>query len=185
MIIAKRELKRRSSQSWLTRWWDQGACTRAMKVRASSSFAAPIYITVMFLALGVTFGFKAQAAPTDDDNAAESSRRIVELYQQGKYPEAIPLTEKLVVLTKRAKGDEDPDTAQSLNNLAYLEFDLGGSEEASALTRRASDAQHNLLSRCSPYRFPFMNNLMRGNGARIGYRTCTVSTPPRDKGICA
>jgi len=27
IIIAKRELKRRSSQSWLTRWRDHGACT--------------------------------------------------------------------------------------------------------------------------------------------------------------
>ncbi|MBV9107507.1 MAG: hypothetical protein JO313_15940 [Verrucomicrobia bacterium] len=59
-----------------------------------------------------------------------------------------------------------------------FEFDLGGSEEASALALRASDAQHNLLSKMFSLPLSIMNNLMRGNGARIGYRARTVSTPP-------
>src|ERR1700726_2932420 len=95
-----------------------------MKSKASSWFAAPIYVIVILLALGFSFIVNAQA-PAEDDSPAELSRRIEELYQQGKYKEAIPLAEKLVVLRKRAKGDEDPDTATSLHNLAALYEDMG------------------------------------------------------------
>jgi hypothetical protein len=78
---------------------------RAMKVKASSSFIAPIYVIVIILALGFSFAVKAQA-PAENDSPAELGKRIEELYQQGKYKEAIPLAEKLIVLTKRVKGDE-------------------------------------------------------------------------------
>ena len=77
------------------------------------------YVIVMLLALGFSFVANAEA-PAEDDSAGELIGRIEELSQQGKYKEAIPLAEKLVVLTRRAKGDEDPDTATSLNNLAAL-----------------------------------------------------------------
>jgi hypothetical protein len=55
-----------------------------MKVEASGSFAAPIYLTVLLLALGFSFILSAQAL-AENDSSAELGRRIVELYKQGKY----------------------------------------------------------------------------------------------------
>ena len=72
----------------------------AMKVKASSSFAAPIYLIVLLLALDFSFVGNAQAL-AEDDSPAELNRRIEELYQEGKYKEAISLAEKLVALTKQ------------------------------------------------------------------------------------
>jgi len=46
------------------------------------------------IALGLSFAVTTKA-PAEDDSPAELSRRIVELYQQGKYQEAIPLAQKL------------------------------------------------------------------------------------------
>ena len=73
-------------------------------------------------------------APAEDDSPEELSGRIEQLSQQGKYKDAIPLAEKLVILTKRAKGDEDPDTATSLNNLAALYEDMGDYGKAEPLS---------------------------------------------------
>ena len=94
---------------------------RAMKVKASGSFTGPIYLIVIILALGFSFGVKAQA-PVDDDSPARLHERIVELYQQGKLREAITLAEKLVVLTKRAKGDY-PITQDQLDELLGSSFE--------------------------------------------------------------
>ena len=65
----------------------------------------------------------------------------------GDYAKAEPLLKEALAIHQKVLGREHPFTATSLNNLAYLEFDLGKSNEASALARRASDAQHNLLSK--------------------------------------
>ena len=96
-----------------------GRLNRAMKVQASNPFVATLCVIVLVLAFDFHFVVNAQA-PAEDDFPAQLNRRVVELYQQGKYKEAIPLAEELVTLRKHAKGDEDPDTARSLNNLAVL-----------------------------------------------------------------
>src|SRR5271168_3558074 len=103
-----------------------------MKVKASSSLAAPIYLIVLFLASGLSFAVNAQAS-SDDDSRAELNQRIVKLYQEWKFIEAIPLAEKLVALTKRAKGVQDLDTATTLNNLAELYQAVGDYVKAEPL----------------------------------------------------
>jgi hypothetical protein len=71
------------------------------------------------LALGLISALKANAS-AEDNTPAELNGKILELHREGKFKEAIPLAEKAVVLTKRAKGDEDAETATSLNNLVEL-----------------------------------------------------------------
>ena len=44
------------------------------------------------------------------------------LYQEGKYREALPLSEKLVELVRKNLGEEHPDYAESLNDLASISF---------------------------------------------------------------
>ena len=78
-----------------------------------------------------------QQTPDEDDNPAELNRRIGNCLSEDKFKEAIPLAEKLVVLTKRAKGDEDPDTASSLNSLAGLYGVTGDYAKAEPLCKEA------------------------------------------------
>jgi hypothetical protein len=101
-----------------------GSPKSAMKVESSSWFAAILCLYVIVLGLGWNPVAKAQT-PTKDDDPAELNRWIVELYHQGKFKEAIPLAEKLVALSKQTKGDEDPDTATELNNLAVFYQAMG------------------------------------------------------------
>ena len=56
------------------------------------------------------------------------------------YQEALRIRQKVL-------GPEHPDTATSLDNLAYCEFDLGRIDEATALARQASAAELTILSK--------------------------------------
>ena len=125
---------------------DSGCFSCAMKVKSLTSSAAPIYSIVLLLALGFGFVVNGQA-PADDDSPARLGRQIVELYHEGKYKEAIPLAEKLVVVVRRAKGDEHPDTARSLNNLAALYQAMGDYAKAEPLDKEALEIRQKVLGR--------------------------------------
>ena len=96
-----------------------------MRIKASGLRAAPLCLIVMLLAFGGLSCTVQAQAPADDHSPAELKRQIDELYREGKFREAIPLAEKVVFLTKRAKGEEHPDTATSLNDLAELHEAVG------------------------------------------------------------
>ena len=109
-----------------------GRLRSPMKLKTPSSFVAVVCVIVMLLAAGLSSVGSGQPA-AQEESPAELNQRIPKLYQQGKYEEAIPLAEKLVVLTRRAKGEEDPDTATSLNNLAELYQAMGDYAKAEPL----------------------------------------------------
>ncbi len=52
--------------------------------------------------------------------AEKLNQRAWELFQQGKYTEAIPLAEKALAIREKVLGLEHLDVATSLNNLAEL-----------------------------------------------------------------
>ena len=59
------------------------------------------------------------AADTEDTSKADSlNRRVAELYQAGKYQEAILIARQLLEIREKTNGPEHPYTATSLNNLA-------------------------------------------------------------------
>jgi hypothetical protein len=71
---------------------------------------------VVFLVLGLSFLCSAQAL-AENDSADELIQWIDELYQQGKYKEAIPLAEKLLALTKQAQPPDDAEIAGRIDLL--------------------------------------------------------------------
>ena len=73
-----------------------------MKGKASSRFAAPIYVIVILLALGFSSAVNAQA-PDQGDTPAELNRQIVELTVTANLKRLSRWLKKVVVLTKRAK----------------------------------------------------------------------------------
>src|SRR5215469_7176905 len=75
-----------------------------------STFVRIIHPVTVLLAFGFCFLVSARVL-AEDESPTELMRRIAELYEQGKYREAIPLAEKLVALMKKLRGPEDPQTA--------------------------------------------------------------------------
>jgi tetratricopeptide (TPR) repeat protein len=55
----------------------------------------------------------------------------------GDYPAARPYYEKALEIRKKVLGDEHPDTARSLNNLAILCYYENDFKEAADLMRKA------------------------------------------------
>src|SRR5271165_6230530 len=135
-----------------------GRLHHAMKVQASSSFAAPICVIVIILGLGFGFLVNAQV-PAEDDSPAELNRRIDELYNEGKFKEAIPLAEKLVALIKQARGEEDAETAASINLLAHLYERTGDYAGAEPLYKEALEIRQKVLGRGDPLTAQSLNNL--------------------------
>lgn len=64
-------------------------------------------------------------------------QRVGELFQAGKYSEAIPFAEKLVTLTESASGGESPETAEALNILGKVCVEAGELKKAEPAFTRA------------------------------------------------
>ena len=78
-------------------------------------------------------------ADEHDDLAKLSSlnKQVIELYQAGKFNDAIPIAQKAVELSEKALGPDGPDTASALNDLAMLYDSLGDYAKAELLLKSA------------------------------------------------
>jgi tetratricopeptide (TPR) repeat protein len=101
-------------------------------------------------------------ATENDITLAEAERlnqRAVELYQQGKYNQAIPLAEQALAISKQQLGDNHPSTATSLNNLAGLYQSQGRYSEAEPLYKEALAISKQQLGDNHPLTATSLNNL--------------------------
>jgi hypothetical protein len=78
-------------------------------------------------------------ADEQDDRAKLSSlnKQVTELYQAGKFNEAVPIAQEAVELSEKALGLDHPNTALALSNLARLYWFLGDYAKAEPLFQRA------------------------------------------------
>ena len=77
------------------------------------------------------------ATEGEDPEADSLNRRVLELYQAGKYQQAMPIARQLLEICEKTLGPKHPDTATSLNDLAELYRAMGGFPKAEPLYRRA------------------------------------------------
>jgi CHAT domain-containing protein len=75
----------------------------------------------------------AQADHADLDRAHQLSDRVIDLYEAGRYGEAITVAEEVVDLFRQHLGDDHPDLLLSLNNLAVMYQAQGRYAEAELL----------------------------------------------------
>ncbi|WP_287521026.1 CHAT domain-containing protein [Okeania sp. SIO2C2] len=102
----------------------------------------------------------SQVALEDELGKAERlNNQAVELYQQGKYAEAIPLAEKALAIRKNLLGDNYPDVTESLNNLAALYISRGRYREAEPLLQKSLAITKDKLEDNHPDVAAIMNNL--------------------------
>ncbi|MBE9246697.1 tetratricopeptide repeat protein [Microcystis aeruginosa LEGE 00239] len=91
--------------------------------------------------------------------AERLTQQVIQLYQQGKYNEAIPLAEQALAIRKKVLGDNHPNTARSLNNLASLYQNQGRYSEAEPLYKQALAIKKQQLGDNHPSTATSLNNL--------------------------
>ena len=77
---------------------------------------------------------------------------------QGRTSEAEPLYLQALEITKRRLGEDHPDVATRLNNLANLYSDQGRYNEAKPLYSKALDMRKRLLGEGHPHTTIVRNN---------------------------
>ncbi len=104
-----------------------------MRLQALRSFLRPIILAIA-LALPPAFA----QSPGDAELKAMNSR-IEELLEAGNYNEAMPLAERYLTAAAARYGENAPEYATGLNNLAALLYATNRLTEAEPLFRRALD----------------------------------------------
>jgi len=98
----------------------------------------------------------------DEDNSAKLSslnKQAIELFQIGKFNEAIPIAQEFLELVEKAVGPEQPATATALNNLALLYCSMGDYAKAEPLYQRALKIDEKALGPDHPDTATALNNL--------------------------
>lgn len=91
--------------------------------------------------------------------AERLSEQVEQLFEEGKFNEAFPLAEKALALYKEVWGEEHPDVAIALNNLATLHLEYANYQEAETLLRQARDIQEKTLEEENSYSLRTLSNL--------------------------
>lgn len=97
-----------------------------------------IRVVALFLLLGaMALPVFADTAEQEIERAIQLNAQVVDLYGKGDYRQAIRFAEQALAIREKVLGSEHPDTAASLNNLAFLYKILGQNEKALPLYQRA------------------------------------------------
>ncbi|NEQ38166.1 MAG: tetratricopeptide repeat protein, partial [Okeania sp. SIO3I5] len=127
-----------------------------------SSVVALVGVTGFWVGMPVPIVEQALSQVSEEDELAEAERlfqQVVELYQQGKYAEAISLAEKVLAIRKKVLGDNHPDVAESINNLAVLYLSQGRYTEAEPLYQESLAIMKEKLGDNHPNVATSLNNL--------------------------
>ena len=93
------------------------------------------------------------------EQAAQLNQQVTNLYQAGRYGEAIPLAEEALAIYEQALGPDHLGTATSLNNLAFLYRSQGRYTEAEPLYLSALEITEQALGPDHPDTAQSLNNL--------------------------
>jgi tetratricopeptide (TPR) repeat protein len=118
-----------------------------------------VWLFLVVLGLGV---LSAGAAAADEPSLEEAHRlgqQALELYQAGRYQEALPLQQRALELNEKILGPEHPETVTGLNNLAGIYEALGAFAKALALHQRALAIREKALGPEHPDTAASLNNL--------------------------
>ena len=115
---------------------------KSLRKLSISSVIAVVGVMGCWIGMPVPMLKQAISQVSSQDELAKAERlnqQAYELYQQGKYNEAIILAEQALEVRKKILGDNDLHTAGSLNNLALLYQLQGKYTEAEDLYKEALD----------------------------------------------
>ncbi|MHC4579797.1 MAG: tetratricopeptide repeat protein [Planctomycetota bacterium] len=91
--------------------------------------------------------------------AVELTRAVVRLWRKGAYREAVPKAERALAIRREILGEEHPDYASRLNNLAALYKSMGEYAQAEPLLRQAREIWKKALGEEHPDYARSLHNL--------------------------
>ena len=130
-------------------------------------FAVVLIVLVTLLAGIVPMGVHAQGG----DDLAALRTQVGQLYRQGKYADAIPVTERYVESARRKHGEDHTEYATAISWLALVYKTQGRYAEAEPLYKRSLAIREGAGSRpprCRPIAQQPRRFLLRA--ARLGAR---------------
>lgn len=99
------------------------------------------WTVTILVVCGLLLGLSSVATMQDREaqlmEANRLNQQVIQLYQAGRYPEAIPLAERALAIREKVLGPEHPYVAELLNNLAELHREQGDYGRATPLYQRA------------------------------------------------
>ena len=131
-------------------------------VQTFSALSAVLLITATPALFPTETGAGVVLAQTPEEQKAEAERlnqQANQLYQAGKYEEAIPLVEQILQIRRQVLGEEHPDVATSLNTLAVLYQNQGRYAEAEPLYQQALEMRKRTLGEEHPSVADSKNNV--------------------------
>ncbi len=93
------------------------------------------------------------------EQSAKDIQKMIQFQNEGKYPQAIQLSERILQVHKRIMGKEHPGYAQSLNNIGVLHESMGFYERAEPLLLEAKTIRGKVLGKEHPDYATSLNNL--------------------------
>ena len=129
-------------------------------------FSLGLFAASVGISLGIVLPVLAQESRSlsvEQETALKEAERldqqVVQLYQQGKFSEAIPLAEQSLAIRKSILGENHLDVAGSLNNLAELYENQGRYSEAEPLLKQTLELFRRILGENHPNVALSLNNL--------------------------
>ena len=113
-------------------------------------------ILLLALAVGAVDVTTARGQVNEADRL---NKRSIELFEAGRYQEAIPLSQRALSIREKDLGPDHPDVAQSLSNLATLFQAKGQYADAEPLYRRALIIREKVLGPAHPQLATSLSNL--------------------------
>lgn len=107
----------------------------------------------------------------------ELNSRVVRLYQEGRFSEAIPMAQGALETARSLYGMDHPYVATSLNNLGALYHSTGRHSEAESLYRQALRIDHQLFGEDHPRVAVGRSNLAHLRAAERGSLPATGAEP--------
>jgi CHAT domain-containing protein/Flp pilus assembly protein TadD len=115
--------------------------------------------TVVTFAVTFLFGSPAIVSAQQTDEASELNKKVIELYNAGRYADAIPIAQQVLAIWEKALGRDHPNVATALNNLAGLYRSQGRYADAEPLYQRSLAIREKALGRDHPNVATSLNNL--------------------------
>jgi CHAT domain-containing protein/Tfp pilus assembly protein PilF len=123
-----------------------------MRALLKAGFAGAFAATLLFGDASISL-----AQLGDEANAL--NKKLVELYNAGRYADAIPIAQQVVAIAEKALGSDHPEVAATLNNLAVLYRNEGRYSDAEPLYERALAIREKAFGRDHPDVAASLNNL--------------------------
>lgn len=79
------------------------------------------------------------------EEAEALNTQVIQLYEQGRYSEAVRLADKVLALSENVLGPDHPDVGTSLDNLAALYYAMGDYARAEPLYERSLEIRERAL----------------------------------------